>query len=694
MDADLLLEHRSAVPGESRDAALDRTGRAAPAPPQALAASLRLAVESQPNVAAGSALGMVDAASVLWSRILKFDAADPHWPDRDRFVVSNARFAPLLRALLALAAPDPGDAAEGAHEIGTAGFGQHPGVEMAIGPAGQGIATGTGMALAERLLAARFGHSLVDHRTWVLACETDLAAGIALEAASLAGQLRLDRLCVLFEMDAGAGSDTGGPMARFAACGWSVRSVDAHDPEALAQALAGAARGRRPNLIACRIRNDDVPAPGIEAAAGGAWRDCGSRGASARRSWLKRLVRHRLRGEFDRVMAGQLPSHWRRDWREAFRCLEEQPAGTSSWSPAGAIDTLLDLLPEFVGISSAPGGQRTGPSLQIARRLCFGTQEHAMAALLNGVALHGGLIACGSASFISVDRMRPALRLGALMRRQVIHLLTDDGLSIGEDGAAWQPVEQLASLRAMPNVAVFRPADRIELMECWDLALHRTDGPSVIAVPPGLLPQPAQPDGPAQPDEPAQPDGPAQPVHPAQPIQAAHRRGSNACGRGGYVVAEAGVAVGVGVATGASAHRDVTLIATGPELAVALAARDRLARRHVAAAVVSLPCWELFSRQGAAYREAVLGTAPRVGIEAASGFGWERWLGADGVFIGMDEFGVPASASELYRQFGITPEAVAENVHRRLRTHPRSTGRLDEGSPVESRARGSQRDGG
>ncbi|WP_428378163.1 transketolase-like TK C-terminal-containing protein [Lichenicoccus sp.] len=664
MDADLLLEHRSKTPSEVGDAFGDRIARSSGASARALAAALRLAVARQPQAHAGPGLAMVEAASLLWSRVLRFDAADPHWPDRDRFVVSGARFAPLLRALLGLT----GD--QLAPDGPLFGFGQHPGVEMAVGPAGQGIATGAGMALAERLLAARFGHSLVDHRTWVLACETDLSAGVALEAASLAGQLRLDRLCVLFEMDAlgASGGETGGPMARFAACGWSVRGVDAHDPEALAQALAGAMRSRRPNLIACRVQHDLAgrghagrghAGRGAAAAcepfemplAPRAWRECGSRGATARRSWLKRLVRHRQRDEFDRVIAGQLPPHWRRDWRSSFRLLEERAPDPACLAPCpgsarGAVDALLDLLPEFVGVSSAPGGQRAEPGLQIGRSLCFGTQEHAMAALLNGVALHGGLIACGTASFISVDRMRPALRLGALMRRQVIHLLTDDGLALGEDGAAWQPVEQLASLRAMPNVAVFRPADTIELMECWDLALHRTDGPSVIAVP-AHIPPPATP-----------------------------RRGAgNACGRGGYVVAEADMRDTGRPAAAHAARRDVTLIATGPELAVALAARLRLARRQIAAAVVSLPCWELFSRQGPAYRDAILGTAPRIGIEAASGFGWERWLGADGVFIGMDEFGIAAPADELYRQFGITPEAVAERVHRRLRASGRPDGR-------------------
>ena len=676
------------------DLALDRlaAGGSEPTDHHVLAATLRLAVARQPH-RGSHALGMVDVVSVLWSRFLRFDSGDPHWPDRDRFVVSAARFAPVLRALLALT----GEAADGDAPDGQLlGYGQHPGVEMAIGPAGQGIATAAGMATAERILAGRFGHSLVDHRSWVLACETDLSAGVALEAAALAGQMRLERLIVLFELDGSVaeqptspGEAPFGPMARFAACGWSVRRVDAHDPEAIAQAIAGAMRGRRPSLIACVVKRQAEPDDERAAASDvipeawrQAWRACGRRGNPTRRGWLKRLVRHRQYREFERVMAGRLPAGWRRSWREAWQQPDEatdahpppapdqdanQPdafradACIARRGPDGSgarrgLDALLTLLPEFVSLScetglpsmppltAASSGTSCGPSGRISRALSLGTQEHGMAALLNGIALHGGLLPCGSASFIAVDRMRPALRLGALMGRQVIHLLTHDGLALGEDGAAWQPVEQLASLRAMPNLAVFRPADGTEMMECWQLALHRTEGPSLIAfssrIPPSLRDQ----------------------------VRLRGASGTipvgNACARGGYVLADAPD----------ERVRDVTLIATGPEVMVAVAARDRLMQHGIAAAIVSLPCWELFSAQSTAYREAILGKALRIGIEAASGFGWERWLGADGVFIGIDDFGVSAPADELYRRYGITPEAVAERVRRRLRLRPWPSG--------------------
>jgi transketolase len=678
MDAELTLD---------RPAAKDAAPRLGGDP--LLSATLRLAVARQLH-RGSHALGMVEVASVLWSRFLRFDADDALWPDRDRFVVSTARFAPLLRALLGLLGEPAAREPEAEDRRRLLGFGQHPAVEMAIGPAGQGIATATGMAIAERILAERFGQSLVDHRSWVLACETDLAAGVALEAAALAGQMRLERLTVLFELDAGdpdqpaspAGDAPFGPMARFAACGWSVRRVDAQDPEAIAQAIASAMRGRRPSLIACVVKRQpeaEADAGPIQAEADAgpiqteadagqiqaetdpevdqvpeqnaqeAWRACGKRGSTARRGWLKRLARHRQCRAFEQAIAGSLPTDWRRTWREAWQHFNDAAAAGEMPGPAdpkdcGArrgLEALLTLLPEFVSLSCEPVRPGAPPPVstsagRIGRTLSLGTQEHGMAALLNGIALHGGLLACGSASFIAVDRMRPALRLGALMGRQVIHLLTHDGLALGEDGAAWQPVEQLASLRAMPNVAVFRPADGTEMMECWQLALHRGTGPSVIAfssgVPPDLRERVRLPGAAV-----------------ATPI-------GNACALGGYVLAD----------PPEGRERDVTLIATGAEITLAVAARDRLMRLGIAAAVVSLPCWELFSAQTAAYREAILGAALRIGIEAASGFGWERWLGPDGVFIGIDDFGVSAPADELYRQFGLTPDAVAARVQRRL----------------------------
>ena len=604
--------------------------------------------------------GMEAAASVLWSRFLRFDMADPRWPDRDRFVLSSGRFMPLLRALLRLT---------GHEDVGPrCGHGQHPAIETAVGPPGQGFATAVGMAMAERALAGRFGRTLVDHRTWVLACETDLAAGVSLEAAALAGEMRLDKLVVLFDARAAveeAGTAGSGPeaMTRFAACGWAVRRVDGADPEAIAAAIAGALRVRRPTLIACHSSPQPLPVPNRAPppTISEAWRGIGMRGAGARRGWLRRLARHRLRHEFERAGRAGLPDSLQQAWSQAWSKPALEPAQqelartmATPAAPAVVAGTLAagrhglallcGLLPEVVTLHSSAGSgvggglpdmlRAMGFADRPARHLACGVQEHGMAALVNGLSLHGGLRPVLGASFVSIDRMRPALRLAALMGQPVIYLLTDDGLALGEDGAGWQPVEQLASLRAMPDVSVFRPADTLEVVACWELALRHTGGPSLIALCPRPLPQP-----------------PAQSATRLPRSEPGSRVG---CARGAYVL------------SAASGPRQATLIATGPEVAVALAAQALLEESGIAVAVVSLPCWELFSAQPASYRDDILGGVPRIGIEAASGFGWERWLGSDGVFIGMDGFGAAASADTLYRHFGITPEAVAARVRRRL----------------------------
>lgn len=624
-----------------------------------LAAALRAAIEADheeriPAVADGSAPagpriddapdgGMEVAASVLWSRFLRFDAADPRWPDRDRFVLSSGRFLPLLRALLRLTGHDAVAAG--------CGHGQHPAIETAVGPPGQGFATAVGMAMAERALAGRFGRTLVDHRTWVLACETDLAAGVSLEAASLAGRMHLDKLVVLFDARPSAaapgqpGSGSGQEaVTRFAACGWAVRRVESADPAVITAAIAGAMRVRRPTLIACHSGTPlPVSSSPLQPDLDDAWHDCGTRGGNARRVWLRRLARHRLRDEFERVTVGRLPTGWQSEWQQAWLQAVRQGTGARKAGSESTLETgrqglamLCGLLPEMVTLHSSAGAgivdalpdaaRATGFAERPARHLACGVQEHGMAALVNGLSLHGGLHPVLGASFVSIDRMRPALRLAALMGQAVIYLLTDDGLALGEDGAAWQPVEQLASLRAMPDVAVFRPADAAEVMACWELALRHGNGPSLIALCPRALPD-------------------------AQTDHAGSRIG---CARGGYVLAAS------------RGPRRATLIATGPEVAVALAAQARLEKLGIPVAVVSLPCWELFSEQAASYRAEILGKAPRIGIEAASGFGWERWLGDDGVFIGMDGFGATASADTLYRHFGITAEAVTARVRRRL----------------------------
>ncbi len=653
-----------------------------PGPERRMADAIRAlaidAVEAARSGHPGMPMGMADVATVLWSRFLRFDASDPRWPDRDRFVLSAGHGSMLLYALLHLTGHAGMDTAalQGFRQLDSAAaghpeYGDHPAIETTTGPLGQGLATAVGMALAERMMAARFGRSLVDHRTWVIASDGDLMEGISHEAGALAGHLRLEKLTVLWDDNSvSIDGDTGlaasdDPLKRFGSYGWATKRVDGHDHAAVASALSFAMRSKKPTLIACRtIIGFAAPTKAGTAAVHGSplgqtealnakqaldwhhppfeipaelmdrWRRAGIRGTPARRAWLKRLTNHPQRAEFERVAAGRLPE----TWHEATAALKTELADTrptqaTRQSSQHALQALTDAIPELVGGSAdltgsnltlARGMAAVAPGSYAGRYVHFGVREHGMAACLNGMALHGGLLPYAGTFFVFTDYMRPALRLAALMRQRVIHVLTHDSIGLGEDGPTHQPIEHLASLRAMPGVFVLRPADAIETVECWELAIRRTDGPSLLVL--------------------------SRQAVPAVRMDA----GENRCARGGYVLAEA------------DGPRQATLIASGSEVAVALEARRLLAEAGIPAAVVSLPCWELFAVQDDSYRADVLGTALRVGIEAACGFGWERWLGPDGIFIGMTGFGASAPAETLYRHFGITPDAIATAVRKRL----------------------------
>ena len=626
----------------------------------------------------GMPMGMADAATALWTRALKFDAADPRWPDRDRFVLSAGHGSMLLYALLHLT----GQAGMSIDDLrnfrqlhspaaGHPEFGEHPGIETTTGPLGQGLATAVGMALAERLMAARFGKSLVDHRTWVVVGDGCLMEGISQEAISLAGHLKLDKLTVLWDdnsisIDGGTELSTSeDQLKRFAAAGWATKRVDGHDAAAVAAALSMAQRSKKPTLIACKTiigfsapnkagtsGVHGAPLGAAEAAAAkaalgwtsapfeipddlrAAWQVAGARGASPRRSWLKRLARHPMRAEFERVMAGRLPENF----HESVAALkadiaENRPKLASRQASQKALDALVPEVPEMIGGSADLTGSNltfvkgmgyVTPGSFAGRYIHYGIREHGMAAAMNGIALHGGLIPYAGTFFVFSDYMRPALRLAALMRQRVIHVLTHDSIGLGEDGPTHQPVEHLASLRAMPGLFTFRPADAMETAECWELALRRADGPSLLALSRQTLPS---------------------------------LRGDtteNRSARGGYVLAEA------------DGVRQVTILATGSEVAIAMEARMALAAEGINAAVVSLPCWELFAQQDESYRAGVLGAALRIGVEAGVAMGWERWLGPDGIFIGMTGFGASAPFQELYKHFGITPEAIVAATKKRL----------------------------
>ena len=636
------------------------------------------AVEKAKSGHPGLPLGMADAATALWTRFLKYDAADPRWPDRDRFVLSAGHGSMLLYALLHLT----GYAGMGIEQLkqfrqlhspaaGHPELGENPGIETTTGPLGQGFGSAVGMALAERMLAARFGRSLVDHRTWVIASDGDLMEGISHEAAGIAGHLRLEKLTVLWDnnsisIDGSTDLSTSDDqLRRFAAYGWATKAVDGHDPAQVAAALSAAMRSKKPTLIACKtIIGFSAPTKagtsathgsplGKEEAAGAKallgwnhpsfevpeglaaqWHAAGERGAAPRRAWLKRLARHPQRAEFERVMSGKLPD----EFHDAVAALkadiaETKPKMASRQSSQKVLDALVPAIPELVGGSADLTGSNltfvksmgtVTPGNYAGRYIHFGIREHGMAACMNGVSVHGGLIPYDGTFFTFSDYMRPAIRLAALMRIRVIHVLSHDSIGLGEDGPTHQPIEQLASFRAMPNVMMFRPADTMETAECWELALRRTEGPSLLALS-------------------------------RQPLPALRSDvAENRCARGGYVLAEADGA------------RQATLISTGSEVAIAMDARAALAAEGIKAAVVSLPCWELFEAQDEAYRAEVLGGAPRFAIEAACGFGWERWLGQDGVFIGMTGFGASAPIEDLYKNFGITAEALAAAVRKRL----------------------------
>ncbi len=636
------------------------------------------AVETAKSGHPGMPLGMADVAAVLWTRFLRFDAADPHWPDRDRFVLSAGHGSMMLYGLLHLTgfAGMEMEALRRFRQLHSAAAGHpeaglHPAIETTTGPLGQGIATAVGMALAERMLAARFGRSLVDHRTWVIASDGDLMEGISHEAASLAGHLKLARLTVLYDDNAIsidgptklALSDD--PLKRFAALGWTVKRVDGLDAEAVGAALSAASRSQRPTLIACRtvIGYGAPKKAGTEAAHGAAlgpeeaaaakralgwdappftvpgdiaaaWRAAGARGAPQRRAWLRRLAHHPLRAEFERVMAGRLPEAL----QATLAALKgELAAGRPKMATRQAsqkvLEVLVPALPEMVGgsadlttsnLTEVRGMAAVSPGSYGGRYIHYGVREHGMAAAMNGMARHGGIIPYGGTFLVFSDYMRPAMRLAALMEARVVYVLTHDSIGLGEDGPTHQPVEHLAALRAMPNLFVFRPADAVETAECWELAVRRAEGPSALVL-----------------------------TRQTVPGLRSHA-GENLSARGGYVLAEA------------EGERRATLIASGSEVAIAMAAREAMSAEGIGAAVVSLPCWELFAAQDAAWRDAVLGVGLRVGIEAAVGFGWERWLGPEGIFIGMRGFGASAPAEDLFRHFGITAEAVTAAVRGRI----------------------------
>ncbi|HUZ73182.1 MAG TPA: transketolase [Stellaceae bacterium] len=650
------------------------------------------AVEAAESGHPGMPMGMADAATVLWSRFLKFDAADPQWPDRDRFVLSAGHGSMLLYALLHLTGYRDMTRDElrhfrqwGSRTPGHPERGHAAGIETTTGPLGQGLANAVGMALAERLLASRFGAALVDHYTYVIAGDGCLMEGISQEAITLAGHLRLGRLIVLWDDNrisidgATALATSEDEVARFAACGWATESIDGHDTDAVAAALARAKDDERPSLIACRTTIAfGAPTKAGTAAAHGAalgkaevagararlgwpeapfelptdvidwWAKMGARGAAASRAWRERLdaAPDADRREFVRRNDGILPA----SLPAALAALKarfaaETPKLATRQSSGLVLDAVAGVMPELVGGSADLTGSnntRAKGQKTVARGdfagsyIHYGVREHAMAAAMNGMAAHGGVIPYGGTFLTFSDYCRPAIRLAAMMGLRVVFVMTHDSIGLGEDGPTHQPVEHLASLRAIPHLRVFRPADAVETLECWELALAARDAPAVLALTRQAVP----------------------------PLR--HDAGENRSAKGAYVLEEA------------EGARQITLLATGSEVALAVAARQRLAARGIAAAVVSMPCWALFEEADAGYRGAVLGSAPRLAIEAGTSFGWERYVGAAGRVIAMPGFGASAPAEALFAHFGFTPEAVEAAAAAMLAAAPAAGARAED----------------
>jgi transketolase len=620
-------------------------------------------------------MGMADIATVLFGQFLKFDPSDPYWPDRDRFVLSNGHGSMLLYGLLHLTgyADMTIDELKRFRQIGSRTAG-HPerglasGIEVTTGPLGQGIADCVGMALAERLLAAEFGDDVVNHHTYVFCGDGCLMEGISHEAISLAGHLRLSKLILLWDNNSisidGATSLAvdDDQVARFAAHGWATERVDGHDHAAIAAALTRAQSHDRPSLIACKtIIGFGAPTKAGTAAAHGSplgaeeikgarerlnweyppfvipddvaawWRDIGARGAPLRREWEARLERADAgkRVDFLRRQRKELPKALDAALVKACEEFRAKNAKLATRQASGAVlDALVPVVPELLGGSAdltpsnntkAKGQTEIRPGDFSGRYMHYGVREMGMAAAMNGIAAHGGLIPYGGTFLTFTDYARPAIRLSALMEIGVIYVMTHDSIGLGEDGPTHQPVEHLAALRAIPHLNVFRPGDAVETAECWAIALANRHAPSILA----LTRQPL-------------------PLLRTEP----HRENRSA--RGAYVLIEA------------AGERRVTLLATGSEVSIAADAHAALTAQGIGAALVSMPCWELFERQDEAYQRAVLGTAPRVGVEAAVRLGWDRWLGPRSVFIGMTGFGASAPIEALYPHFGITAERVAE----------------------------------
>lgn len=632
------------------------------------------AVEKAKSGHPGMPLGMADVATVLFQDFLKFSPKNPNWLNRDRFILSAGHGSMLLYSLLYLTGYKDITLDEiknfrqlDAKTAGHPEYGYAAGIEITTGPLGQGISSAVGFALAEQIMNAEFP-DLFDHKTYVIASDGDLMEGIAQEAVSLAGHWRLKNLVVLYDdnsisidgdTDLAFSDDT---QRRFESCHWEVITINGHDFDEIHAALSRGQQANRPVLVRCKTRiAEGAPTKvgtssshgsplgsneiqGMREALGWSyepfeipseildiWRAAGQRGDSLAAAWIKRYNAHADSKEINRRMSKTLSPSVNDALKSVMLSYIDMPVSKATRQLSqDVLERIAPLMPELIGGSADLTGSnntKAKPQRIIDRDnyagnyIHYGVREHGMAAIMNGLSLYGGFRPYGGTFLIFSDYLRPSLRLSALMHQPVVYVLTHDSIGLGEDGPTHQPIEHLASLRAMPNLNVFRPADGIETAECWQIALHSKDRPSVLALT-------------------------RQNVRQVRLLDVQENRSA----RGGYIV------------WGDASQRDVTLIATGSEVGLAVDVAEALAEQNIQATVVSMPCTRLFDEQSDDYRQQVLGVAPRFIIEAASSYSWHKYVGDKGHIFGIDTFGASAPAPQLYDKFGLTVDKIVPEI--------------------------------
>lgn len=628
----------------------------------------------------GMPMGMADVATVLFSEFLKFDPKNPDWADRDRFILSAGHGSMLLYSLLYLTGYEDITIEEiknfrqwGAKTAGHPEYGHAKGIETTTGPLGQGIANSVGFAMAEKMLESRFGSDIVDHHTYVIAGDGCLMEGISQEAISLAGHLKLDKIIVLWDdnsitIDGPTSLTTSDDqVARFKASNWDVQEIDGHNYDEIRAAIAHAKTTNTPSMIACKTNiaqtaptkvgtsashgaplgdeeiagakktmGWDYPAFEIPAEILNNWRNVGARAESERKSWEGRLDSSDKKGEFERLISGKLPTNF----ADAINELKKQysadkPAWATRKSSGEVLKTLTETAPELIGGSADLTGSNLTKTDSLhpisaddfsGRYVYYGIREHAMAAAMNGMALHGGFIPFGGTFLVFTDYCRGSIRLSALMQQRVVYVMTHDSIGLGEDGPTHQPVEHIPSLRAIPNLLVFRPADAVEVAECWQLSLESEDTPSVLAL-----------------------------TRQGVPVLRTKHVQENKSALGAYILSEA------------EGELDVTIFASGSEVSIAMDAKSKLQAEGTGVRVVSVPCMELFEHQDSDYKVSLLcNKSIKVAVEAAGPMSWDKFKGPHGIFIGMNSFGASAPIDRLYEEFGITADNIVNKVKAKL----------------------------